>query len=113
MSPEPLKDPLKDLLLADAETSVAVAAPAQDLAFTVEVMARIERQRLRESLVLIAVLFVAVCGMLAIVMPYVTPLLVSAGQALVPAVLVLSALGALAIGVSWMRPGLRMMGLPV
>ena len=111
MSPDP-KDPLKDLLLADEETSVAMA-PARDLAFTVEVMARIERQQLHENLVLIGVLFVAVCGVLAIVMPYVTPVLVAAGQALVPAVLVVSVLGALAIGVSWMRPGLRMMGLPV
>jgi len=105
-------DPLKDLLLADEETSV-VAAPARDLAFTVEVMARIERQQLRESLVLIGVLFVAVCGVLAIVMPYLTPVLVAAGQELVPAVLVISVLAALAIGVQWMRPGLRMMGLPV
>jgi len=112
MNPEPLKDPLKDLLLADVETSV-VAMPARDLAFTVEVMARIERQRLRESLVLIGFLFVAVCGILAIVMPYVTPVLVAAGQQLVPVVVILSALAALAIGVQWMRPGLRMMGLPV
>lgn len=111
MSPEPLKDPLRDLLLADEETSVTV--PARDLAFTVEVMARIERQRLRESLVLIGLLFVAVSAVLAVVMPYVTPVLVSAGQELVPVVLVLSALAALAIGVQWMRPGLRMMGLPV
>jgi 4-amino-4-deoxy-L-arabinose transferase-like glycosyltransferase len=105
-------DPLKDLLLADEETS-AVAMPASDLAFTVEVMARIERQQLRESLVLIGVLFVAVCGILAIVMPYLTPMLVAAGRELVPAVLVISVLGALAIGAQWMRPGLRMMGLPV
>lgn len=111
MSPNPLNDPLKDLLLADEE--MRVAAPARDIAFTVEVMARIERQQLRESLVLIGVLFVAVSAILAIVMPYITPVLVNAGQALVPAVLVLSALGALAIGVQWMRPGLRMMGLPV
>ena len=48
MSPEPLKDPLKDLLLTDEETSIVV--PARDLAFTVEVMARIERQQLRENL---------------------------------------------------------------
>jgi len=104
-------DVLKDLLLADEETSIVV--PERDLTFTVEVMARIERQQLRENLVLIGVLFVTVCSILAIIMPYVTPVLVSAGQALVPAVLVLSALGALAIGVQWMRPGLRMMGLPV
>ncbi len=111
MSPDSLKDPLRDLLLADEETSVA--APARDLAFTVEVMARVERQQLRESLTLIGLLFVLVSAVLAIVMPYVTPVLVSAGQALVPAVLVLSALGALAVGVKTMRPGLRMMGLPV
>jgi len=104
-------DALKDLLLADEETSIVV--PERDFAFTVEVMARIERQQLRENLVLIGVLFVAVSAILAIVMPYVTPVLISAGQALVPAVLVLSALGALAIGVQWVRPGLRMMGLPV
>ena len=111
MTADSLPDPLKALLLADEETSVIV--PQRDLAFTVEVMARIERQQLRENLVLIGVLFVAVSAILAIVMPYVTPLIVDAGQALIPAVLVLSALGAMAIAVQWMRPGLRMMGLPV
>ncbi len=103
------EDALKDLLNADIET----AAPAYTMGFTLDVMARIERRRLIDSLAMIVAGFVIVCVVLALIMPYLNPAIVTLSEATLPFVLVLAALSALALGWQTMKPGLRMIGLPV
>ena len=102
-------DLLKDLLTGDVET----AAPAYTMGFTLDVMARIERRRLIDSLVMIGAGFVIVCVVLALIMPYLNPAIVTLSQAALPIVLILAALSAVALGWQTMKPGLRMIGLPV
>ncbi len=103
------EDALKDLLNSDAETT----APAFDMGFTLDVMARVEKQKLRENLIVLAVSGVLVCLMMAIIMPYLTAPLAHLGRELLPAVVILAALGTLALSWRQMLPGLRMVGLPV
>ncbi len=97
-------DPLKDLLNA-----TAAQAPATDLAFTLEVMTRVERKRLLDSVAWIVCATVAACLVLAIVMPYVTPALAILGKALLPAAILVGLVGAGLIGLDqtrrFMNPG--------
>ena len=102
-------DALKDLLNSDAE----MVAPAYDMGFTLDVMARVERRRLRDSLLVIGAGFVVFCALLALIMPYLTPAIADLGQSVLPLVIILAALSALALGWQTMKPGLRMIGIPV
>ncbi len=102
-------DPLKDLLADDA----AAVVPARDYGFELAVMAKVERRRFQEQLLVLGVVGVAACAMLALVMPHITPALVGLGQDLLPAAFAASIAAILILGFQQMRPGMRAMGLPV
>jgi len=104
-----MMDALQALLAEDPVAS----APATDLSFTLAVMAKVERRRLQENLITLAIICVATGILLAIVMPFVTPFVVALGQAVLPAVAILIALTMLYFGFEQMRPGIRAMGFDV
>ncbi len=92
-------DPLKAMLMAGDVS----APPAQDFAFTLEVMKRVERRRLMEGLGWLALAFVALTALLALVMPYLTPAVLAFGQSLWPAVVLVIAVGVLLAGLDQAR----------
>lgn len=102
-------DPLKDLLASDADAFV----PARDYSFELDVLAKVERRRFQERLIVLAVLGMAACLILAIVMPHLTPAFISFGQDILPVAFAMTAVGVLIFGYQQMRPGMRAMGLPV
>jgi len=104
-----MSDALKALLTDDE----AVMVPARDFSFELEVMAKVERRRFQEQLGVLSVIFVVACAMLAIVMPHLTPALISLGQDIVPAAFAATTAAVLLLGFQQMRPGMRAMGLPV
>ncbi len=95
-------DALKALLTADDP-----APPARDLAFTLDVMAKVDRRRLIDGVVTLVLCVIAVSALLYLVMPYVTPALVRLSVPLLPAVGILAALGVIAVCWEQMRPALR------
>lgn len=101
-------DLLKDLLADDV-----ACVPARDYGFELEVMARVERRRFQEHLLVLGVVGVAACAILAIVMPHITPALVGLGQDLMPLAFVMTIGAVLFAGFQQMRPAIRAMGLPV
>jgi len=101
-------DALKALLSADAPTP-----PARDLAFTLEVMAKVTRRRMIEGVVTLVLCVVAVSALLYVVMPYVTPALVRLSAPLLPAAGILAAIVVCAICWDQVRPALRQYGLRV
>lgn len=103
------KDPLRDLLADDD----AVMVPARDFGFELEVMARVERRRFQEQVLVLGVIGIAAIAMLAIIMPHVTPALIGLGQDILPAAFAMTAGAVLLFGFQQMRPGMRAMGLPV
>ncbi len=103
-----MTDALRSLLAEDPVTT----APVSDLGFTIAVMARVERRRLQENLITLAIGCVAMGILLAIVMPFVAPHIVVLGQALAPAAAAVVALAMLYFGFQQMRPGMRAVGLP-
>jgi hypothetical protein len=102
-------DLLKDLLADDP----AVFVPARDFAFELDVMAKVERRLFQERVLVLAVIGVAAIVMLAIIMPHLTPALISLGQDIVPAAFAITVAAIVIFGFQQMRPGLRAMGLPV
>ena len=97
-------DPLKDLLNA----APAAKVPADDLAFRVEVMAKVERKRFQESVAWLIGAALVVGVVLALVMPYITPALATLGAALWPAAVILSLVGAGLLGLDQMRRYVRL-----
>ncbi|MEI9902809.1 MAG: hypothetical protein WDN06_01625 [Asticcacaulis sp.] len=104
MNHDPQKDLLKDLLNA----APAAHVPARDLAFNVDVMAKVERKRLMESVLWIVAGTLAACLLLAIVMPYVTPAVATLGKALLPAAIIISLVAAGLIGLDQTRRFLKL-----
>ena len=102
-------DPLKDLLADDTAAHV----PARDYSFELEVMAKVERRRFQEQLLVLGVMGMAACAMLAIIMPHITPALVGLGHDLMPLAFVMTIGAVLVAGFQQMRPGIRAMGIPV
>ncbi|MBP2158537.1 MULTISPECIES: hypothetical protein [Asticcacaulis] len=102
-------DSLRDLLADDH----AAVVPARDYGFELDVMARIERRRFQEQVLVLGVIGMAVSAMLAIVMPHLTPALIGLGQDIVPAAFAATIAAVLLFGFQQMRPGMRAMGLPV
>ena len=100
-------DALKDLLCDDAP------APARDIGFVIAVMEKIERRRVVEGVLWWVFGAGLVTVVLALVMPYVTPVLVRFGQEIVPAVVILAALGMIGTGWTYLRPVLRDYGISV
>ena len=96
-------DPLKELLNA----APAVKVPADDLAFRVEVMAKVERKRFQESVMWLIGGALAVGIVLALVMPYVTPALALLGQTLWPAAVIVSLVAAGLAGLELTRRYVR------
>ena len=94
-------DALKALLNADEP------APAQDLAFTLDVMNRVARRRLIEGVVTLALVVVAMSALLYVVMPYVTPALVHLAGPLLPVAGILAALAVIAFTWEQMRPAVQ------
>ena len=101
-------DALKALLTGDQP-----APPAQDFAFTLEVMDRLARRRLVEGVVTLVLGVVAVSALLYLVMPYVTPAIERLAVPLLPVVGILAAIGVVAFTWEQMRPALRQYGLRV
>lgn len=101
-------DALKALLIADEP-----APPAQDLAFTLEVMDRLARRRLIEGVITLILGVTAVTALLYLVMPYITPALSQFAAPLLPAAGVLAGLAVIAFAWEQMRPALRQYGLKV
>jgi len=101
-------DALKALLTADDP-----APPARDFAFTLEVMAKVERRRMIEGVVTLVLCVIAVSALLYLVMPYVTPALVHLSAPLLPAVGILAAIAVCAVCWEQMRPVLRQYGLRI
>ncbi len=93
------QDALKDLLNAAPSAQV----PAHDLAFSIEVMAKVERKRLMENVLWTLAAAVFACLVLALVMPYLTPALGLLGEALLPAAVLLSLVGAGLFGIEQTR----------
>jgi len=81
-------DPLKDLLMADANAAV----PARDLSFVTEVK-RAAQRRLIEGLAWVALSFVCVTAVLFALMPHLTPVLTGIAPAFQPVVIVLTIVG--------------------
>jgi hypothetical protein len=104
-----MSDALRDLLAEDAGALV----PARDFSFELEVMAKVERRRFQEQLVILGVIGVAACAMLAIVMPHLTPALIGLGQDILPAAFAVTTAAVLLFGFQQMRPGMRAMGIPI
>ena len=102
-------DALKALLMADEPAP----SPAQDLAFTLEVMERVARRRLIEGAVVVVAIAIAVSALLYLVMPYVTPLLPQLAAPLLPAVGILAALAIVAFTWDQMLPALRRYGIGI
>ena len=101
-------DALKALLIADEPV-----APAQDLAFTLEVMKQVARRRLIEGVITLVLGAIAVSALLYLVMPYVTPAISRLAAPLLPAVGILAALAVIAFAWEQIRPVLREYGLRV
>jgi len=100
-------DALKTLLMADEPAP----APAQDMAFTLEVMDRVARRRLIEGALVLVAGAVVVSALLYLVMPVITPALSQLSAPLLPAVGILAALFMLAFAWDQMRPALRQYGI--
>ena len=98
------QDALKDLL----NTAPSAQVPARDLAFSLDVMAKIERKRLVESVLWTVGVSVVACLLLALVMPYVTPALATLGQALLPVAILISLVAAALVGIEQTRRFLRL-----
>ncbi len=81
-------DPLKDLLMEAAPP----APPAFDMAFSLDVMKKVERRRLFDGLAMLTAIIAIVTMILFIVMPYITPAIVRLGEVIAPAVAVLTVL---------------------
>jgi hypothetical protein len=101
-------DALKALLLADEP-----APPAQDLAFTLEVMDRLARRRLAEGVATLVLGVAAISALLYLVMPYLTPAILHLAAPLLPAVGILAALAVIAFAWEQIRPALREYGFGV
>ncbi|MDV6329639.1 hypothetical protein [Asticcacaulis sp. 201] len=101
------EDTLKALLMADEPTP----SPARDLSFTISVMQKIERRRLIENMALCTGACAALAVLLYIVMPHLTPGLITLGQAATPAFVTLACLAMAAFGLYQMRPALREFGI--
>ncbi len=97
-------DTLKDLLNA----APAARVPADDVAFRLAVMARVERKRFHESVAWMVGAALVTGLLLAVVMPYVTPALATLGQALWPAAVLLSLVGAGLVALEQMRRFVRL-----
>ena len=109
MTQESSRDALKSLLMEDAPPQ----APAHDLTFALDVMKRVERRRLIEGLVNLGSMMLAATAILFVVMPYMTPLFVTVGKAVLPAVAILTMLGMLALTWRQISPVLRDYGFSV
>ena len=103
MTKLPETDPLRALLIEAAP----VAAPARDLAFTLDVMKRVEQRRLAEGLLALSSVVLVASAILFVIMPYITPALTSLGTALVPLVAIVAVLGASFVAFDQMRRYLR------
>ncbi|ESQ91714.1 hypothetical protein ABAC460_05080 [Asticcacaulis sp. AC460] len=103
------EDALKALLQADAPAF----PPVRDIGFVIAVMEKVERRRLFENLAWWVCAGCAVIVVMALVMPFLTPALISLGDALVPAVVILSVIGMVAVGVWYLRPALRDFGIRI
>ncbi|ESQ84527.1 hypothetical protein AEAC466_09245 [Asticcacaulis sp. AC466] len=101
------EDALKALLMADEPATPL----ARDLSFTIEVMQKVERRRLIENIALCTGACAALAVLLYIVMPHVTPGLITLGQAATPAVIMLACLAMAAFGLYQIRPALREFGI--
>jgi len=101
------EDALKALLMADEPA----APPARDLSFTVAVMQKVERRRLVEGVILCTAVCAVIAALLAIVMPHITPALITLGQAVMPALIALISIAAAAFGLYMARPSLREFGI--
>jgi hypothetical protein len=103
------EDALKALFQADTP----VTPPARDIGFVIAVMEKVERRRLFENLAWWVFGGTAVTVILGLVMPYITPALIMLGDALVPAIIMLSLAGMVAIGAWYLRPALRDFGIRI
>jgi len=102
-------DALKALLMADEPAP----APANDVAFTLEVMNKVARRRLIEGVILLVAGAIVVSALLYVVMPAITPALSQMAAPLMPVVGILAALAVLAFTWEQLRPALRQYGLPI
>ncbi|ESQ76369.1 hypothetical protein [Asticcacaulis sp. AC402] len=103
------EDALKALLQADASAQ----PPARDIGFVIAVMQKVERRRFLDNLAWWISGAAAVIAVMGVVMPYLAPAFITLGDALLPAVIILSVAGMVAVGVWYLRPALRDFGIRI
>ncbi|EGF90313.1 hypothetical protein ABI_33310 [Asticcacaulis biprosthecium C19] len=107
------EDALKALLQAEVPAQVPGMPPVRDIAFVIAVMEKVERRRFVENLAWWLCGGCAVTLVMGLIMPYVTPAIITLGGALVPVVIILSVVGMIALGAWYLRPALRDFGIQI